>query len=53
MITEGAGELRETNSYTDRTWGTDGSGTHLASYEEIGMLMTNEPRHVISNNVIF
>ena len=37
MITEGAGELKETNSNTDRTWGTDGSGRHLASYEEIGM----------------
>ena len=41
MITEGAGELIETNSYTERTWGTDGSGTHLASYEDLGMLKTN------------
>ena len=41
MITEGAGELRETKSNTDITRGTDGSGTHLASCEEIGMLKTN------------
>ena len=37
MITEGAGELRESNLNTERTLATDGSGTHLASYEEIGM----------------
>ena len=40
MITEGAGELRETNSYTERAGGTNGSGTSLARYEEIGMLKT-------------
>ena len=43
MITEGAGELRETNSYTERARGTYGSGTRLSSYEEIGMLRINEP----------
>ena len=37
MITEGAGELRETHLNTDRARGTDGSGTRLASNEEIGM----------------
>ena len=51
MITEGVGELRETNSYTERALGTDGSGTRLANYEEIGMLKTNEPVQEICNNV--
>ena len=53
MITEGAGELREANSNTDRAGGTDGSGKRPASYEEIGMLRTNEPVHEICNNLTF